>query len=396
MHDRYQYYKHAFRGRTMPFAFVDLDLFDENVKAIATRANGKPVRIASKSIRCVALMHRILEDSSRFRGVMAYSVREAVLLTTQGFDDILVAYPAYGEIENGGVCEALRAGKRVVLTVDCMQHVQMLEQLGAGTDVKIPVCLDVDMALVYPGIHFGVRRSPIRTPDQALVLARRIKECRHVYLDGVMGYEAQVAGLQDAGPYGVFKNWLIAFLKRKSIREVGQRRGAVVAALRADGFDLRFVNGGGTGSVETTCADAAVTEVTAGSGFFSPALFDHYRQFKHAPAAGYAIEIVRCPGPGVFTCLGGGYIASGAAGPDRLPQPYLPEGAELIGQEGAGEVQTPIRYAGPEPLRIGDPVFMRHAKAGELCERFNSLLLVSRGEVVDETPTYRGQGWCFF
>ncbi len=395
MQNRYQYYRDAFRGRVMPLAFVDLDLFDENVTAIAARAKGKPIRIASKSIRCVALLRRILEDADRFRGVMAYSVREAALLAAAGFDDILVAYPACGEIAGSGVCGALRMGKRIVLTVDCAGHVRVLEAAGAEAGVRIPVCLDLDMALAYPGIHFGVRRSPIRTPEQALALARVIRGCRHVYLDGVMGYEAQVAGLQDALPHGTLKNRLIAALKKRSVRDVARRRGAVAAALRADGFDLRFVNGGGTGSVETTCADAAVTEVTAGSGFFSPLLFDHYARFKHAPAAGYAIEVVRCPAPGVFTCQGGGYVASGAAGADRLPQPCLPEGAELIGQEGAGEVQTPIRYDGPEQLRIGDPVFLRHAKAGELCERFNSLLLVSRGEVVGETPTYRGQGWCF-
>ncbi|MBI3735552.1 amino acid deaminase/aldolase, partial [Candidatus Sumerlaeota bacterium] len=90
-----------------------------------------------------------------------------------------------------------------------------------------------------------------------------------------------------------------------------------------------------------------------------------------------------------------GYIASGAAGKDKLPYPYLPAGSELLPLEGAGEVQTPIAYRGPEKLEIGDPIFMRHSKAGELCERFKSLLLVSAGKIVDEVPTYRGEGECF-
>ncbi len=395
MQDRYRYYKRVFRGRPLPFAYVDLDLFDENTKAIAARANGAPVRIASKSIRCVALMRRILEDDAHFRGVMAYSAREAALLAAEGFDDILVAYPVLSEVTSSGVCDAIRAGKRIVLMIDCNDHVRRLERAGADARVKIPVCLDIDMASRFPGIYFGVRRSPVRTPDQAVAVARYIRRCKHVSLDGLMGYEAQIAGLPDYAPRAVLKNGLVAVLKWRSIQEVARRRAAVVAALREDGFEPRFVNGGGTGSVESTREDATVTELTVGSGFFSPALFDHYQRFKHAPAAGFAVEVVRRPEPGVYTCQGGGYIASGAAAPDKLPQPYLPEGARLIVQEGAGEVQTPVRYDGPEKLGLGDPVFMRHAKAGELCERFNTLLLVSRGRIIEETPTYRGQGWCF-
>lgn len=395
MYDRYDDYKRAMGGRAMPFAFVDLDVFDKNVADVARRAAGKPVRIASKSIRCVALMRRILEDAAHYRGVMAYSVREAVHLSQNGFDDILVAYPALSEVAVSGVCDAIKSGKSITLMMDCGEHVRFLDRAGRRARVKIPVCLDIDMASRFPGVYFGVRRSSIVTPDQALALWREVKRCRYVRLDGVMGYEAQIAGLQDRPPHAFFKNRLVSLLKRKSVPEVTARRAAIVDALRADGCRLRFVNGGGTGSIEVTRSDPSVTEVTAGSAFYAPTLFDHYAGFQYEPAAGFAIEIVRRPGPDIYTCQGGGYIASGAAGRDKLPQPWLPSGARLIPQEGAGEVQTPVFYKGPRELSLGDPVFMRHAKAGELCERFNSLLLVSKGGVVDEVPTYRGEGECF-
>lgn len=147
--------------------------------------------------------------------------------------------------------------------------------------------------------------------------------------------------------------------------------------------------------METTVQEDVVTEVTVGSGFYSPTLFDHYTRFRHEPAAGFAIEVVRRPAPEIYTCQGGGYIASGAAGPDKLPQPWLPEGARLTTNEGAGEVQTPVIYEGSVSLNLGSPIFMRHSKAGELCERFRTLLLVSEGKVVDEVNTYRGDGQCF-
>jgi D-serine deaminase-like pyridoxal phosphate-dependent protein len=57
-------------------------------------------------------------------------------------------------------------------------------------------------------------------------------------------------------------------------------------------------------------------------------------------------------------------------------------------------VQTPVIGSAAASLRIGANVYLRHAKAGELCERFNSLYLISGGVVVDEAPTYRGEGRC--
>ncbi len=379
----------------MPFAFVDLDLFDANVRDIAARAGKLPIRIGSKSMRCTWLMRRVLEASPQYRGILAYSVREAVFLASEGFDDILVAYPALSDAEGSGVCEALAGGGRITLMVDCAEHVTRLNRLGAAAGVTLPLCMDIDMASQYPGLYFGVRRSPIATPAQALELYAQIRACPNVRLEGVMGYEAQIAGLQDRAPGKPWKNRLVRVLKRRSTPEVCARRLAIVEALRKAGAELRLVNGGGTGSIEATGRDPSVTEVTVGSGFYSPALFDYYDHFRHCPAVAYAIEVVRRAGPAVYTCQGGGYVASGAAGPDKQPKPYLPEGASLIAQEGAGEVQTPIVYDGPEPLELGAPVFMRHAKSGELCERFHTLLCVAGGKVVDEIPTYRGQGQCF-
>jgi len=135
--------------------------------------------------------------------------------------------------------------------------------------------------------------------------------------------------------------------------------------------------------------------VTAGSGFYAPSLFDHYSRFSLTPAAGFALPIVRRPSSRVATALGGGYLASGAGDPSRLPSPWLPEGLKLDGEEGAGEVQTPLLGTAAASLEIGDRVYFRHAKAGELCERFDSLHLVEGGEIVDVVPTYRGEGRAF-
>jgi D-serine deaminase-like pyridoxal phosphate-dependent protein len=178
------------------------------------------------------------------------------------------------------------------------------------------------------------------------------------------------------------------------VTELAQRRRAIVSAL-SEFVELEIVNGGGTGSLELTAAEEAVTEVTAGSGFYAPALFDHYSRFRLSPAAGFALPVVRRPSARVATALGGGYLASGAGDAARLPAPWLPAGLELDPDEGAGEVQTPLLGPAARGLDLGDRVYFRHAKAGELCERFERLYLVEGEAIVEEAPTYRGEGKAF-
>ncbi len=355
-----------------PFAVVDLDAFDANAADLLRRAGGKAVRLASKSVRCRALIDRALDAG--FRGVLAFTLPEALWLAGSGHGDVVVAYPTVDRKALG----APRDG--VTLMVDCREH---LDLIAGGR-----VCLDVDAGWWPLGgrVRIGAKRSPLRTPEQAAAMAREIA-ARGLELDGLMMYEAQIAGVGDR-PGNPLLGAALRAMQKASARELAARRAAVVAALPP----LRFVNGGGTGSVESTAAEAAVTEVAAGSGLFAPALFDAYRRFAPRPAAFFALPVVRRPSKGVATVLGGGYPASGPAGRDRLPRPTFPAGLRLDRQEGAGEVQTPVLGG---DLQIGDRVWFRHAKAGELCERFDVLHLVQGDRLVGAVPTYRGEGRTF-
>ncbi len=393
-HD-YDYYRNIFRGQAMPFAYLDLDLLDENIRDIKSRTGGKRVRLASKSLRSVAVIRRILDADACFQGLMCFTAQEAAYMAQQGFDDLLIGYPCWHEKDIAAVARATAAGTHIMLMIDSIEHVEQAEKVAQKYDVRLPLCLDIDMSSNFPGLHFGVWRSSLRTVEQVQPMLERILNSSHVWLDALMGYEAQIAGLGDHYPGKAAKNRLVQMLKRRSVVEIAERRAAIVNLIERHGVQLHVVNGGGTGSMRTTRAEEVVTEITVGSGFYSPTLFDNYRDFRYQPAAGYAIEIVRQPGPSLYTCLGGGYIASGAVGTDKQPKPYLPHDARLDPLEGAGEVQTPIKYEGTTQLHLGDPIFMRHSKAGELCERFTHLLLVSQGAIVDTVTTYRGDGQCF-
>lgn len=391
----YRYYKNIFQGIDFPYAFVDLDLFDENIKNIAPRTGDKLIRVASKSVRCRSLIKRALDSGLPYQGIMTFSLDEAVWLSQEGFDDLLMGYPGWNPNQIERVCAELQKGKQIILMVDLPEHIHHLNQLGEKFNTVIPVCIDLDMSSDYPGIHFGVWRSSIRSKEDALALYSVIERSNFVCLDALMGYEAQIAGLGDNVPGKGVMNSIIKMLKGRSIKEISQRREDTVQGLKDAGADLKIVNGGGTGSLESTRQEKVVTEVTVGSGFYNSGLFDNYSNFRHYPSAAYAVEIVRKPKPDTYTCHGGGYTASGAMGKDKLPIPYLPEGAKLYDEEAAGEVQTPVIYTGSEKLNIGDPVYLRHSKAGELCERFTHLYLVSDGKIIDQVPTYRGEGKCF-
>ena len=392
----YDDYRNALAGRRLPAAFVDLDALDANLADLRRRAGPLPIRLVTKSIRSVAILRRALASSARFQGLMCYSPAEAAWLASLGFDDLLVAYPSVEPDDLRAVAAQVRAGRTIALMVDSAIQVQRIAGIAQAEGVVQPVAIDLDMSSDFPGLHFGVFRSPVDGAAAALALAAEIARHPSLRLDGLMGYESQIAGLMDAVPGKALKNAVVGWLKRRSIPEINGRRRATVAALAAAGHRLRFVNGGGSGSFESTRADTSVTELAAGSGLYVPTLFDHYRAFEARPAAGFAVAVTRAPRPGVGTCAGGGYPASGPGGKDRMPMPWLPAGCTLIANEGAGEVQTPVRVPAGVALAPGDPLLFRHAKAGELCERFNELLLIEDGAVVDTVATYRGDGKCFF
>ncbi len=399
--ERYEAWRAIFRGHRLPLAFVDLDAFDSNIAYVARKVegSGKTVRIGTKSIRCEPLMVRIFQlGGPCFRGFLTFTAEETAWLAQKGHDDFLLAYPTVQPSDLRVLAELTKAGKTVRVVVDCPEHLEALSRAGKEAGVVISACLEVDLAYRPLGlpIHLGVRRSPIRTPEQALALVEFARRLEGVRIDSLMGYEAHIAGVQDAVPGAVLKNLLLQTLKKLSIRELTRRRTAVVQALREAGVELKVVNGGGSGSLVSTLQDPSVTEVTVGSGFYAPALFHHYAHVSYRPAAFFALQIVRRPAPGMVACHGGGYVASGPAGQDKVPLPVLPPGLRYLPLEGAGEVSTPLILPKDCPeLQLGDPVFFQHAKAGELCERFNELYLVRGGEIVGKVPTYRGEGKCF-
>ncbi|MFD9635348.1 amino acid deaminase/aldolase [Streptomyces violascens] len=379
-----------------PVAIVDLEAFDANADDLVRRAAGKPIRVASKSVRCRALLERVLARPG-FAGLMSFTLAESVWLARAGFEDVLLAYPSADRASFAELTSDPKLAGAITVMVDDPAQLDLVDRARERDGLEVRVCLELDTSLHLFGgrVRVGARRSPLRSPAGLAELARSVARRPGFRLVGLMAYEGHVAGVGDAVAGSPLRSRAIRLMQAAARRELAARRAEVVRAVRAVVPDLEFVNGGGTGSVQHTAAEAAVTEIAAGSGLYVPRLFDNYTSFSGRPAALFAQPVVRRPGVGVVTVLGGGYPASGAPGVDRLPVPYLPEGLRYDPQEGAGEVQTPLLGSAADDLLIGDKVWFRHAKAGELCERFAELQLVEGDRVTATVPTYRGEGRTF-
>jgi D-serine deaminase-like pyridoxal phosphate-dependent protein len=396
--EAYERFETVFSDVQAPFAFIDLDAVWANAADMLRRSRGKAIRIASKSVRSRPVLARLLDLDPGFRGILGFTLPEAIWLWDQGFRDLVIAYPTTdrGCLTRLARITAEEPDGAPVVMVDSTEHLDLVEEAAGSFMAPVRVAMDIDLSWWPLGgrLKIGPKRSPIRTSEQAVALAQEIDRRERTRLVGLMAYEGQIAGVGDNVPRKAITNLLIRAMQSASARDVEERRAEIVTAL-SEVAQLEFVNGGGTGSIELTASEWAVTEVAAGSGFFAPILFDHYRSFTLRPAGMFALPIVRRPGPGVATALGGGYLASGVGARDRMPVPHLPAGLRLDPHEGAGEVQTPLRGPAADRLRVGDRVYFRHVKAGELCERFNSLYLVTGMTIRDEVPTYRGEGKSF-
>lgn len=394
----------ALKDHEAPLAYIDVDALERNAAKLLAQAAPLPVRVASKSLRCTELVLGLLARHEQMQGVMAFTIDEALHLAGRGVDDVLVAYPSVQAAALARLAEFQRAQPQVTLRlmVDDLAQATPIAAAARGAGTRIGVCVDVDASwrpFGARGPAIGPKRSPLRTPAQVAGLVRELCALPELRVDALMIYDGQIAGVGDKPPGRALRARAIRLMQRRSLSELHERVPRVIEAARreieaADG-SLDLVNVGGTGSLARIKSVGGTTEVTAGSGFYAPALFDTYRSLDLEPAAFFVLPVVRRPSGTVATVLGGGYVASGTATPDRLPSPVYPAGLRLDADEGAGEVQTPLLGRAAAGLAVGDRVVFRHAKAGELAERFDHLVLVRGGVAEGAVPTYRGEGLTF-
>ena len=267
--DLYARLSAAVADEPKPCAIVDLDAFEANIDrhVDVVRAAGKTLRPASKSVRCVDLLRRIAtRGGDVVRGTMTYAVTEAAFLVQHGFDDLFVAYPTMQRSDADLLAVLATGGATVAAMVDDPAHLDLLDAAGKAHGAVLPVVVEIDLAWrPFGAAHLGARRSPLRSAAQVVALAQDSQDRPNVRFVGVMGYESQVAGLQDANPFSTALNPAKRLIRARSRPRVAAARAAVAEALNDAQIPCPLFNGGGTGSLEWTTREDVVTEVTAGS-----------------------------------------------------------------------------------------------------------------------------------
>ncbi len=382
---------------TAPSAWLDLDALDKNIALVNAKTASVNLRIATKSIRSLAVLNYIKEKTPNYIGLMSYSAEESAYLLEHGFDNVLCAYPTFDKDNIAKTFAYTEQGASMVWMVDRIEQWQLLDQLAKQHDTKISVCLDINMSMPLPMLYFGTKRSALMSKKQLKKLLKNANQFTHSQVVGVMGYEAQIAGLPEHIPNKAMLTPAIKALKARSKKQVSKRRGTLVKWLKKMGYELQLVNGGGSGSMEFTCSQPEISEITVGSAYYYPALFSYMDSMtEFTPSAGFVLQVTRQPEKDVVTCHGGGFVASGSVGVDKSPVVHYPNNLQILDDEGFGEVQTPMQATdGNLTVELGDYVWCRHAKAGELCEHFNQLSVYRDSELTDEWLTYRGDGKAF-
>jgi len=387
-------YEQAYASIERPFAWIDLNHLDANIDFVNKACGKKSIRIATKSVRSLPLLQYIARKLHHFAGYMTFTAAETVYLLEQGLDKLLLGYPVFEQQSISRIAKHVKAGANVTFMVDHLEQVRLLQSVAKSEQVTLQICIDLNMSTNYKFLYFGTKRSPLHNLDTLHRFLTAVKDYPQITVVGVMGYDAQIAGVADTIPtaFGM-KGALIRRLKANSLPKLTKFRQHAVAHIRHF-YPLQFVNAGGSGSMTLLQDMKDITEITVGSAFFAPALFDHYTTLKLQPAAGFGLRVTRKFNDSTVVCHGGGYIASGATGSDRSPAFLEPAHYSFTSLEGAGEVQSPIVVKNRAHV-IGDTIYFRHAKAGELCERFHVLHASRNNQYVGPYKTYRGDGQCF-
>lgn len=407
----YHEMKNLIKGYPLPTMIVDLDIYLENVRRLGKIAekNGKKLRMATKSIRVPSLIDLVLKEGGKsFQGLMCFSVEECEkLYESYGYDDFLVAYPTVQESDLEITWSLRSKGVSVHLMIDSEAHVLLINQfwekktqhVDPSKQIKCKVCIDYDMSYRLLGgfIHLGAHRSPIHTLEDIKILVQFIQsQGNNLQLSGFMAYDAQVAGLPEINPFSPLMNPIKKLVKYLSIGQIVKKRKELGKWIKSQNLSIEIFNGGGTGSIRQTSSEEYLTEVTAGSGFLQSSLFDYYQDSSSECAFVFALQATRKGGKNLICCQSGGFIASGEISGDKAPVPFLPADLKEFPSEGFGEVQTPLQVPNGLEIKIGDPIFFRPSKAGEIAERFNEYLMKKGNSIVGRAKTYRGLGWNFF
>ena len=166
--EAFERYEEIFKDVQAPFAFLDLDAVWSNAADMLRRAQGKPIRIASKSVRCRPVLERLLDLDRGFQGVLSFTLPETLWLWERGLRDLVLAYPTADRpsLTRLARLTAEHPDEAPVLMVDSVEHLDLIEESASSFVAPIRVAIDIDVSLVAPGRHRQDRPQALAGEDR--------------------------------------------------------------------------------------------------------------------------------------------------------------------------------------------------------------------------------------
>lgn len=231
-----------------PAVVVDLNAVETNIARLMnsmSRFSGVSVRPHLKTAKSPEFAKMLLDKGAK--GICVAKVSEAEVFAAAGITDILITTEIAGKTKISRLMQLHSICPDLKVVVDNLQVAQQLNDACIRTlrdHLKVFIDLDV-----------GQNRTGVSTLEDALKLAKAIKEFKHLNLIGLQGYEGHLQHLEAAK-------------KKELCLEAMAKLTAVADALRAQGHKISTVTTGGTGTAEICASHEGITEVQPGSFIF--------------------------------------------------------------------------------------------------------------------------------
>ena len=232
-----------------PSMIVDLDLMEANIKKLMDKLlpTGISIRPHLKTTKSAVLAKKLAAAGAK--GGCVAKLSEAEVITEAGFTDLLITCEIIGAPKVKRLVELFRRHRGIRIVVDSQAGATAIDDALAAAGIADPITTLID-------VDVGLHRTGVAPGGPALALAQHVGALKHLKLIGVQGYEGHLQHIHGTEA------------RRQGCLESMKLLTGTAEELRAAGFDMQVVTGGGTGTAEFCAAVAGVTEVQPGSFIF--------------------------------------------------------------------------------------------------------------------------------
>lgn len=230
-----------------PALILDMDALEGNIRVMGEFFKGKTSKLRPhfKTDKCPRISHMQIEAGAK--GITCSKLGEAEVLAAAGIRDILLANQIISPEKLLRVAGLVKSGVKITILADNADNVADISRAAKAFGTEIHVLVEIDV---------GMGRCGVSTAEEALALARVIRDTDGVVFDGIQAYEGHLGH----NP--------VEAERRAGVCAMVKKVTGAVNLLNANGITVGEISGGGTGTYNITGDNTIWTEIQAGSYLF--------------------------------------------------------------------------------------------------------------------------------